>query len=413
MTFRTESLGQHFKLQKGLSYKGEYLSDESELGLIGLDSFVLGGGYKSESEKPYSGPFKQEHSAQPGDVLLAMTEQQDGLLASPLVIPEHLGGYESLIFSHHVAKVVTTSERLRPEFLYNFLRVPLNRARAAYGNTGTTVQDLPYDVIYEQEIPVPTLEEQDRINSFVAVIDRKIELNTAMAENLEKIAQSFFRSWFIDFDPVRAKMAGEKPVGMDDETAALFPESMEDSEFGAIPSGWTASTVGEFAPFVYGKALKADSRQGGTVPVYGSSGVVGFHNYSLTDSSAVIIGRKGTVGTVNLCLQPAWIIDTGYFSIPADVSDIYLVFFSLKVLGLQKMNSDAAVPGLNRDEAHRQEIVVGDVAIRKRFSEIAGLLFTKIKSLQNQSWFLVETRDRLLPRLISGELQIPEEMVMM
>jgi type I restriction enzyme S subunit len=247
MRFKTELLGNHVTLRKGLSYKGDYLVEESSLGLVGLDAFVAGGGYKPGAEKPYSGPFKPDHLAESGDVLLAMTEQQDGLLASPLIVPENLGGYEELVLSHHVAKVVAKSGQLRPEFVFNFLRIPINRTRAAYGNTGTTVQDLPYDVIYEQLIPIPSLHEQDRINSFVATLDRKIELNYAMATTLEQIAQTMFKSWFIDFDPVKAKMAGEKPRGMDNTTSALFPDSMMDSEIGQIPSGWSIKTLDTIA----------------------------------------------------------------------------------------------------------------------------------------------------------------------
>jgi len=278
-------------------------------------------------------------------------------------------------------------------------------------NSDSAVPGLSRDYAHSLEVFVPEKPMQVCIGSILKSIDSKIQSNRSVSETLEEIAQTIFKSWFIDFDPVKAKMAGQKPVGMDDVTAALFPDSMEETELGLIPAGWSVSTLKEFAPFIYGKALKADSRQEGTVPVYGSNGVVGFHNDSLTSSPAVIIGRKGTVGTVNLCWQPAWVIDTGFFSIPADVSDVYLTYFSLKTLGLEKMNSDAAVPGLNRDEAHRQRIIIGDAAIRKQFSEVAELLFAQVNNLQEQSKLLSETRDRLLPRLISGELQIPEEML--
>lgn len=302
---------------------------------------------------------------------------------------------------------VKSSNKVDLDFLFYLLRtLPLKT------NSDSAVPGLSRDYAHSLEVRAPNVAMQTAIGKVLQSIDFKIANNSALSKTLEEIAQTIFKSWFVDFDPVKAKMASEKPVGMDDATAALFPDSMQESELGPIPVGWSVSTLKEFAPFVYGKALKADLRQEGTVPVYGSNGVVGVHNDSLTNSSAVIIGRKGTVGNVNLCLQPAWIIDTGYFSIPVDVSDVYLTYFSLKTLGLEKMNSDAAVPGLNRDEAHRQKIVVGDAAIRKRFSEVVELLFAQVNSLQEQSKLLFETRDRLLPRLISGELQIPEEMLM-
>ena len=302
---------------------------------------------------------------------------------------------------------------VEPGYFYWYMQDLYNSGRVAvYDSQSTGISNFQFSSFLESEfLNLPDLATQRAIAISLSSVNSLIKSNLETAQLLEEIAQTIFKSWFVDFDPVKAKMAGEKPVGMDDATAALFPDLMQDSELGPIPVGWSVSTLKEFAPFVYGKALKADLRQEGTVPVYGSNGVVGVHNDSLTNSSAVIIGRKGTVGTVNLCLQPAWIIDTGYFSIPVDASDVYLTYFSLKTLGLEKMNSDAAVPGLNRDEAHRQKILVGDAAIRKRFSEVVGLLFAQVSSLQEQSKLLFETRDRLLPRLISGELQISEEMM--
>jgi type I restriction enzyme S subunit len=415
MKFKTEPLGKFFTLQKGLGYKGENLVTESDVGLITIDSFQPGGGYKRGSEKPFSGPFKSSFSLAAGDLLFATTDiTQDGsILCAPLLIPNSETGFDELIYSLDVAKAEVLEEGLSPEFVYNFFRVSLNRYRAAYGDTGTTVRRISFDVLYEQQIPVPSIEEQDRINNLISTFDRKIQLNITKEETLEKIAESIFRSWFVDFDPVIAKIAGEKPAGMDDATATLFPDSMEDSELGAIPMGWCISTVQEFAPFIYGKALKAGLRQSGIVPVYGSNGVVGLHNDSLTKSSSVIIGRKGTVGTVNLCLQPAWIIDTAFFAVPAEATDVFLAYFSLKSLGLENMNSDGAVPGLNRDEAHGQKIVVADRATREKFGEVAESLFVQVRTLQEQTAALLKLRDALLPRLISGELQIPEEMLAM
>ena len=345
-----------------------------------------------------------KYTLQTGDIVFSRVGSVD---RRALVSPRENGW----MFSGRLLRIRPNLEKVDATYLSYFFGLTTFKSYIRSIAVGATMPSLNTDLLANIPIFVPSIQEQQAIGMTLSCIDEKIRSNQILSKTLEEIAQTIFKSWFIDFDPVKAKMAGEKPVDMDDATAALFPDLMQDSELGPIPVGWSVSTLKEFAPFVYGKALKADLRQEGTVPVYGSNGVVGVHNDSLTNSSAVIIGRKGTVGTVNLCLQPAWIIDTGYFSIPVDASDVYLTYFSLKTLGLEKMNSDAAVPGLNRDEAHRQKILVGDAAIRKRFSEVVGLLFAQVSSLQEQSKLLFETRDRLLPRLISGELQISEEMM--
>jgi type I restriction enzyme S subunit len=425
MTFKTESAESHLELQKGLSYKGEFLVDESTLGLVGLDAFIAGGGYKSGAEKPYSGPYKPAHVAEPGDVLLAMTEQQEGLLASPLIVPEDLGGYEDLVYSHHVAKVVSKSGKLRPEFFYNFLRVPINRTRAAYGNTGTTVQDLPYDVIYEQVVPIPPLEEQDRINSFIATLDRKIQLNTALASRLEKIAQSVFRSWFVDFDPVKAKMAGEKPVGMDDATAAFFPDSMEDSELGQIPTGWSVQEFGEVNHLLMGQSPPGDTynSEGEGVPFYQGRTDFGVRfpkqrvfctaGTRFAKAGEVLISVRAPVGDLNQAIEDC-VIGRGVASaMHKSGSQVYsyALLCSLKPK-LAYYNGEGTVFGaINRSDFHSLKIVEPPRQVVDSFETVAGPLNDKIRNLFNQTKSLIELRDSFLPRLISGELQIPKEML--
>jgi type I restriction enzyme S subunit len=299
-----------------------------------------------------------------------------------------------------------SSDKIDLDFLFYLLQtLPLK------SNSDSAVPGLSREYAHSLEVQVPDKAMQVRIGSILKLIDFKIASNSRISKTLEDVAQTIFKSWFVDFDPVKAKMAGEKPVGMDVAAALLFPDSMQDSELGPIPNGWRVSDVREFAPFVYGKALKASTRIDGDVPVFGSNGVVGVHNENLTETPAVVIGRKGTVGTVNLSLVPAWIIDTAFYCVPLEITDIYFVYFVLKSLGLEKMNSDAAVPGLNRDDAHRLRIVVASRDVLSRYGEMAERLFTQIRLLQDESLTLIDVRDSLLPRLITGELEIPEEMM--
>lgn len=116
--------------------------------------------------------------------------------------------------------------------------------RALIGDThGGMFDTITRDTLDRLLIPVPTLNVQEQIAEILGSLDRKIAVNKAVSKTLEDIAQTIFKSWFIDFDPVKAKMAEEKPAGMDATTAALFPDSMEDSELGLIPKGWKSETI--------------------------------------------------------------------------------------------------------------------------------------------------------------------------
>ncbi|HHU95028.1 MAG TPA: restriction endonuclease subunit S, partial [Alcaligenaceae bacterium] len=121
---------------------------------------------------------------------------------------------------------------------------------------------------------------------------------------------------------------------------------------------WINTTVGEYSPFIYGKAIrKADQLSEGT-PVYGSNGVYTFSEEPLSEQHAVIIGRKGSVGKVHLSTKPCWISDTAFYTTKDTIEEAYFVYYLLSSLGLEDMNTDAAVPGLNRNNAHRLEIKI-------------------------------------------------------
>ncbi|SPX42583.1 putative type I restriction enzyme HindVIIP specificity protein [Haemophilus influenzae] len=121
---------------------------------------------------------------------------------------------------------------------------------------------------------------------------------------------------------------------------------------------WIETTVGEYCPFIYGKALPQSKRISGNIPVYGSNGIVDFHNSSCVNTAGVIIGRKGSVGAIHLSEKPFWAIDTAFYIVNDDLEELKFTYYLLKTLGLSEMNSDSAVPGLNRENAHSLKIKI-------------------------------------------------------
>jgi len=121
---------------------------------------------------------------------------------------------------------------------------------------------------------------------------------------------------------------------------------------------WISTTVGEYSPFIYGKAIKKADQLNEGISVYGSNGVYAFSAEALVEQHAVIIGRKGSVGKVHLSTKPCWISDTAFYTTKDTREEAYFVYYLLSSLGLEDMNTDAAVPGLNRNNAHRLEIKI-------------------------------------------------------
>ncbi|MCL6582687.1 MAG: restriction endonuclease subunit S [bacterium] len=154
---------------------------------------------------------------------------------------------------------------------------------------------------------------------------------------------------------------------------------------------WHEVTVGDFAPFAYGKGLPEHQRDPfGDIPVFGSNGTVGVHSEALTSGPTVIIGRKGTVGAVHYSEKPCWPIDTTFYVTDPDTNVLRFKYYLLKSLGLEHMNADSAVPGLNREAAHARKVRIPPLPEQRAIAHILGTLDDKIELNRRMSRTLEE-----------------------
>jgi type I restriction enzyme S subunit len=230
-----------------------------------------------------------------------------------------------------------------------------------------------------------------------------------MNRTLEAQARAIFKSWFVDFDPVRAKMEGRQPVGMDAATTALFPDAFEESKLGMIPKGWRVKTIGDICEFAYGKPLKAEDRQPGSIPVYGSNGQIGWHNQALVKGSGIVVGRKGNPGVVTWASKDFYPIDITFYVVPKnEIFSLYYLFYSLLGIDLSSLSADSAVPGLNRNLAYMTKILVSDSALQKVFDKRISIFSKQVDANIEQSQTISTMRNFLLPKLMSGEIRVKE-----
>jgi len=142
---------------------------------------------------------------------------------------------------------------------------------------------------------------------------------------------------------------------------------------------WNEIRLENFAPFVYGKPLPASQRNSsGGIPVVGSGGIIGYHDVGLTNKPTIVIGRKGTAGSVHYFSGPCWPIDTTFYVTGDDPLLMRFKYYLLKTLGLERMNSDSAVPGLNRDAAHARSLRIPNKQEQKKIAHVLGSLDMKI-----------------------------------
>jgi len=223
------------------------------------------------------------------------------------------------------------------------------------------------------------VQEQKIIADHIVVYDDLIENNRRRIQLLEETARLLYREWF-----VHLRFPGHEHVKIVD----------------GVPEEWQTKLLGEILTLNYGKALNADNRIPGTYPVYGSSGVVGTHEKPLVVGPGIIVGRKGNVGSIYWSSKDFYPIDTVYF-ISAEESNLYL-YYALQ--HVQFINTDVAVPGLNRDLAYSRRILIPEEGILQNFISQVATIRQQIEKLGDYNNKLVEARDLLLPRLMSGEI---------
>ena len=256
--------------------------------------------------------------------------------------------------------------------------------------TGSVVSNLRIPLIEALHIPVPPLQTQKEIAHILGTLDDKIELNRSMCKTLEEIAQTLFKHWFIDFEFPNEQGKPYKSSGGE----------MVDSELGPIPKGWKVGTIGDLCTFKYGKALKTENRVMGNVPVMGSNGQIGWHNKALVKGPGIIVGRKGNPGVVSWSHTDFFPIDTTFYAVPCNkMSQQMALFYVLKSFDLSSLDSDSAVPGLNRHSALHQQIALAPFRYYKAYNDVGSVLFSCMYKKQTESTSAKSVFSRLMSQI--------------
>ena len=284
---------------------------------------------------------------------------------------------EQPFWPHNTALWVKDFKGNSPRFVYyKFQTLNLERF-----NGGVSVPTLNRNVLDTLPVKIPKRTEQDRIASILSAYDDLIENNQRRIQLLEQSAQLLYKEWF-----VHLRFPGHEHVTITD----------------GVPEEWEKKPLGEIAPLNYGKALKKDDRIHGPFPVFGSSGIIGTHEKSLVSGPAIIVGRKGNFGSTYWIQDDFYPIDTVYF-IEAKYCSIYLYH---ALLNMQFINTDVAVPGLNRNFAHSRLLLVPDNKIFALFERHTTEIYEQINLLTKYNQTLTQARDLLLPRLMNGEVVV-------
>jgi type I restriction enzyme S subunit len=305
----------------------------------------------------------------PGDLVFT----HRGTIGQVGLIPE--GHFQRYVISQSGMKLSVKKDILDKDFLFYFFKSSVGKHELLQHEAQVGVPSIsnPLTSLKSVNILLPPLPEQRAIAAVLSSLDDKIDLLHRQNKTLEALAETLWRKMFIE---------------------------------DANPN-WKKGKLGDLIELCYGKALKAGSRKPGEYPVLGSNGIVGYHNEFLVKGPGIVIGRKGTLGIVNYIAQNFFPIDTTFYvKSKTNSGKLYYEYFLLKTFALEDLNSDSAVPGLNRENAHAMEVIVPTLYAVIKYNTISEPLFSKQLHNSLQIHSLSTLRDGLLPKLMSGDVKV-------
>lgn len=380
--------------------------------------FVFVSSVKADSLSP--------NKARPGDLVFT----QRGTLGQVAIVPG--SPYSEYIISQSQMKVTLDSTKADVNFLYYAFQSPEQLEYIKNTAIQTGVPHTNLGILKKTPLRIPSLAAQRQIAAVLGALDDRITLLRETNATLEAIAQALFKSWFVDFDPVRAKMEGRAPEGMDEATAALFPDALEKSELGWVPKGWRVLPIGDAVEATGGATPDTKNPAFWTPAVHcwttpkDLSGVAApvllDTERKLSDQGlskigsgllpvgTLLLSSRAPIGYLAVAHVPL-AINQGYIAIPPGglLPPLYMLFWCRQNMESIKARANGSTFMEISKKAFRPiPALIPPDQIVNAFAEVAGALFNRLVKNEKQAQTLSTLRDTLLPRLISGQLRLPD-----
>jgi type I restriction enzyme S subunit len=341
-------------------------------------------------------------------ITIAANIAETGILTFPACFPDSVVGF---IAEPSKADIYFV------EYMFRFMR-----NRIQHQATGSVQDNINIETLERLSFPVPPLAEQRAIAAVLGVLDDKIELNRRMNATLEAIARALFQSWFVDFDPVRAKLDGRQPVGLDMGSAALFPEHLEETALGHTPKGWEVGSLDKIAEYLNGLALqKYPPGDGPTLPVIkiaqlrkGDSGGADRCNTDLPPSfivhdGDVLFSWSGSLEIELWCGGPG-ALNQHLFKVTSREFPKWFYYlwtlYHLDEFRLIAADKATTMGHIQRGHLRTAKVLIPPLPLLDAMSRTMLGLIDQLIASKIQSRSLATLRDALLPQLLSGSLEI-------
>ena len=276
------------------------------------------------------------------------------------------------------------TDRYDPVYFTYYFKSKAFRRAVSGTAVGANIQNLSQARLSNHECRIPSIEVQHRIADILSAYDDLIENNQKQIKLLEEVAQRLYKEWFVDLN---------------------FPGHENTKIVDGVPEGWSRGLLKELISVNYGKDHKK-APDDGNIPVYGSGGLMRKCNKSLFSGEAVLIPRKGSLNNIMYVDETFWTVDTMFYATMKQPHTAVFVYFFVKAFDMYSMNIGAAVPSMTTKILDAMDVVIPDKETLEKFDKLTKTYFNKIKTLQGQNERLKIARDLLLPKLMSGEVEV-------
>ncbi len=288
--------------------------------------------------------------------------------------------------NQHVAILRTNPKKLLPHFLAFYMVSPFMQAKMlSWAGTGGTRKALTKGMLEGFEISLPPVDVQDKIVQKIRTYNDLIENNRRRIQLLEESARLLYQEWF-----VHLRFPGHKQVKITD----------------GVPEGWSKEPLENLLVLQRGFDLPVSKRIEGSVPIYASTGINGFHNVAKVKGPGVVTGRSGSLGTVMYVAKDYWPLNTTLWVKEFKKASPIFATYLLRAMKLEGYNGGAAVPTLNRNDVHKVDVLCPESKLMNEFEVQVENIFKQIDKLKEYNEKLAQARDLLLPKLMSGELTV-------
>ena len=305
-------------------------------------------------------------------------------------------GFQCCLGQRLVLLKIDKSKCLPKYLLYTLMSEYVQLQIRRINQTGSIVSNLNISSLRELKIPLHSFEEQEKITNILSAIDDKISLNSQINQELEAMAKTLYDYWFVQFD---FPDQNGKPYKSSGGKMVYHPELKRE-----IPEGWGVEKLSHFLTIKNGKDHK--HLQDGKFAVYGSGGIMRTVADYLYSGESILFPRKGTLNNVMYVNEKFWTVDTMFYSeVNKNTSALY-VFYSVKDIDFNKLNTGTGVPSMTSSILYDLNIIVPEENILEKFNSIVKRNYETIKlnNIQNQK--LIQLRNWLLPMLMNGQVKV-------